>query len=88
MYVRIDRLSLEVAGMSADLAGRFGRQVAERLSALLATAPLASGAAGSGAARFPSLHVSVPEAAGRSQDALAAATANAIARALRVQVTQ
>jgi hypothetical protein len=86
--VRIDRLSLEVSGMSAGLAGRFGRQVAERLSALLATAPLASGPARSGAARLPSLHVSVPEAAGRSQDALAEATATAIARALRAQATR
>lgn len=78
MDVRIDRLRLEAPGMDPDTARQFGRLVAERLGALLAGAPPASGTA-----RFPSLHISVPGPAGESPGILAASVAAEISRALR-----
>lgn len=78
MNVRIDRLRLQVQGMSPEAAREFGRLVAERLGELLDGAPPAAGAA-----RSVSQHVSVPCPAHDSPGRLAAAVAAEIARTLR-----
>lgn len=83
MDVRIDRLSLRVPGMNPDTARQFGRLVAERLGAMLAASPPASGPA-----RLTSLRVSVPAPADGNPDSLAAAMAAEISRALRTEVTR
>lgn len=81
MDVRIDTLRLQVAGLSPDTAGQFGRLVAERLGAALA-------APAPGPARFDSLRVAVTALPEGGPGRLAAATATEIARALRAEVTR
>jgi hypothetical protein len=81
--VHIDTLRLQVAGMSPDTAGQFGRLVAERLGEALAAAPLSPGPA-----RLASLHVMVPALPGATPGSLAAATATGISQALRAGVTR
>jgi hypothetical protein len=83
MEVRIDTLRLQVAGMSPDTAGQFGRLVAERLGAALAAAPPEASPA-----RFDGLHVTVPAPPEASPGTLAATTATEISRALRRGVTR
>lgn len=83
MDVHIDRLRLQVSGMSPDMARQFGRLVAERLGAMLATAPPAHGPA-----RLPSLRVSVSSPPSSSMLSLAASTATEISRALAAVATR
>lgn len=85
MDVRIDRLRLQVAGMNADMASQFGRLVADRLGAALATAPPATVPPASGPARLPSLNVAVHQPAAAIPASLAAAIATEISRALSVE---
>lgn len=83
MKVRIDTLRLQVVGMSPDTASQFGRLVAERLGAELATLPPVPGPA-----RFAALGVTVPAPLEASPGRLAAITATEISRALRAGVTR
>lgn len=80
MDVRIDRLRLQVTGLNADMASEFGRLVADRLGAALATAPPAPVPA-----RLPSLNVAVHQPAAAIPASLAAAIATEISRALSVE---
>lgn len=83
MDVRIDRLRLQVAGMNADMAGQFGRLVADRLGAALGTAPPASGPV-----RLPSLNVAVHQSAGATPASLAATVAAEISRTVSAEAAK
>jgi hypothetical protein len=75
--IRIDRLRLQVTGMSPDAARELGRLLAEQLAAMAAGVPPAAGTA-----PLTSLHVTVP-ALGDHPGALAPAVAAEISRTLR-----
>lgn len=83
MEVRIDRLRLQVSGMQADTARRFGRTVAERLAVALADLPPSPGPA-----RLASLRVAVPGSSADNPDGLAAAVAAEISRAVHAEATR
>ena len=77
MDIRIDRLRLQVSGMSPDRARQFGRLLAEHLAAVMAAAP-----PGPEAARLARLQIRVPQQAGQHPRSLAPVTATEISRAL------
>lgn len=85
MDIRIDRLRLEVSGMSPDMARQFGRLVAERLGAILTAGPPASGPPASGTTRLTTLRVAVPGRPGAGPASLAASAAAEISRALAAE---
>lgn len=78
MDIRIDRLRLQVAGMSPEAARQLGRLLAEQLAVMADAAPPASGAT-----RLTSLRVSVPGPADQRPGSLVPAMATEISRALR-----
>jgi hypothetical protein len=81
MDIRIDRLRLQVTGISPDAARELGRLLAEQLATMMAAAPAASGTA-----PVASLRVSVPALSGHP-GTLAPAMAAEISRALRTATT-
>lgn len=82
MDIRIDRLRLQVTGISPDAARELGRLLAEQLATTLAAAPPASGTV-----PVTSLRVTVPAPGAGHPGTLAPAMATEISRTLHAATT-